>query len=284
VTVVVTGAAGLLGRHVVAALLEAGREVRAVDVVAPPASGAELVRADLTSFGETVQALQGATAVVHAAGIPRPTGVTGVDLFRTNVLASWNVVEAAVLHRVPRLANASSFSMLGLPFNPRPIVPAYLPIDEAHPTQSQETYALTKQVTEDIVSSATRGSDLTAISLRMPWIQTSETFARAGAPRRDDPAIGVGSLWAYIDARDAARMFVAALERPVEGHAAVYVSAEDTFMDVPTPTLIERTFGGIDQRMPLVGFATVIDTRAADRLLGVRPAYSWRSYPPGASV
>ena len=116
--------------------------MRAVDVVMPPVSGAEPVRADLTSFGATVQALQGASAVVHTAGIPRPLGVTGVELFRTNVLAAWNVVEAAVLHGVPRLANASSFSMLGLPFNPRPIVPAYLPIDEAHPTEPQETYAL----------------------------------------------------------------------------------------------------------------------------------------------
>jgi nucleoside-diphosphate-sugar epimerase len=279
VTVVVTGAAGLLGSHVVTALLESGREVRAVDVVALPSSGAELVRADLTSFGDTVQALAGATAVVHTAGIPRPIGVTGVELLRTNVLAAWNVVEASLLHGVPRLANASSFSMLGLPFNPRPIVPSYLPIDEAHPTEPQETYALTKQLTEEIVIAATRRSDLTAVSLRMPWIQTPETFATDVAARRDDPSIAAGNLWAYIDARDAAELFLAALDRPVEGHAAVYVSARDTFMEEETPTLIQRTFGEIELRRAFTGHESVIDTSAADRLLGVRAERSWRSYP-----
>jgi nucleoside-diphosphate-sugar epimerase len=282
VTVVVTGAAGLLGRHVVSALLAAGREVRAVDVVPPPDSGAELVRCDLTSFGDAVQALAGATAVVHTAGIPRPLGVTGVELFRTNVLAAWNVVEAVVLHGVRRLANASSFSLLGLPFNPRPIVPSYLPIDEAHTTEPQETYALSKQLTEEIVSAATRRSDLEAISLRMPWIQTPETFATDVIARRDDASVAAGNLWAYIDARDAASMFLAALERPVEGHAAVYVTARDTFMEEETPTLIRRTFGAIELRRAFTGHESVIDASAAERLLGVGAEHSWRSYPVAA--
>jgi nucleoside-diphosphate-sugar epimerase len=283
VTVVVTGAAGLLGRHVVGALLENEWRVRAVDVVTPPASGAELVRVDLTRLGDTLQALEGASAIVHTAGIPRPLGVTGVELFHTNVLAAWNVVEAAVLHRVPRLANASSFSLLGLPFNPRPLVPSYLPIDEAHPTAPQETYALSKLLTEEIVSAATRRCELTAISLRMPWIQTPETFVTDVVPRRDDPGIAAANLWAYIDARDAARMFVAALDRPASGHVAVYVSAPDTFMEEDTMTLIRRTFGEIELRAPLEGHASVIDASAADELLGVRAEHSWRSYPAVAA-
>jgi nucleoside-diphosphate-sugar epimerase len=168
--------------------------------------------------------------------------------------------------------------MLGLPFNPRPIAPAYLPIDEAHPTQAQEPYALSKRLCEEIVTAATLRSDMTAVSLRMPWIQTRETFAREVAPRRGDPAVAAGNLWSYIDARDAAALFVAALEVPVEGHARVYVSAPDTFMAEETAVLVARTFPGVETRRAFSGFESVLDTSAADALLGVRAERSWRDY------
>lgn len=277
-TVVITGAAGLLGRHVVAALLDQGREVRGVDLVGPGADGGEHVRADLGELGDAVQALRGAAAVVHAAAIPRPVGVTEAEVFRTNVIVAYNVVEAALVWGVGRLVNASSFSVTGFPFNPRPLRPRYLPIDDDHPLAPQEAYALSKLVTEEIVSAATRRSELTAVSLRMPWIQTPETFSDQVIARRSEPNVGAANLWAYIDARDAARAFVAALDRPVTGHAAVYVSAPDTFMDEETFSLIRTTFGDIELRKPLPGFAPLLDSSPAERLLGTRAEHSWRSY------
>ena len=282
-SVVVTGASGLLGRHVVEALEAAGREPRAVDLVTPSFDCRRFLRADLSDLGEAVEALEGATAVVHAAAIPRPTGLPGSRVFATNVLAAYNVVEASLLHGVARLVNASSFSVVGLPFNPRPLRPAYLPIDEAHPLAPQEAYALSKQVSEEIVSAATRRSPLSAVSLRMPWIQTAASFALDALPRRSEPEVGAKNLWAYIDARDAAQAFLAALERPVQGHAAVYLTAPDTFMDEPTEALVRASFGEIELRRPLPGFAPLLDGSAAERLLDVRPARSWRSYAQAAA-
>jgi nucleoside-diphosphate-sugar epimerase len=278
VNVVVTGAAGLLGRHVVAALARAGHDVRAVDRRAPAEAVTPFVAADLTDLGAAIEALAGAEAVVHAAALPRPTGHTAATVFRTNVLAAHNVVEAAVLHGARRLLNASSVSVLGWPFNPRPLLPAYLPLDEAHPCLPQEAYGLSKQVGEQIVAAATRRSELTAVSLRMPWIQTAATFAQEVAARRDDPSVAAGNLWSYLDADDAADAFLAALERPSEGHRAVFLSAADTFMEQPTAALVAQAFGDVELRRELPGHASVIDGSAARELLGLRPRRSWRDY------
>jgi nucleoside-diphosphate-sugar epimerase len=282
-TVVVTGAAGLLGSHVLAALLADGRDVRGVDLTIPPgAPPSRFIRADLTDPGDAIQALAGAEAVIHAAAIPRPTGRIASDVFRTNVLAAHNVVEAALLHGVPRLASASSFSVLGWPFNPQPLVPAYLPIDEQHPLAPQESYGLSKLLTEQIIEAATRRApSFHALSLRMPWIQTAKTFADEVAPRREATEVATANLWCYIDAEDAAAAFRAGLDAHLQGHVAVYLSAPDTFMEQDTMTLVHAAFPGVELRRPLPGHASVLDCSAAERLLGFRPTRSWREYGAG---
>src|ERR1700744_3616362 len=70
-TVVVTGAAGLLGSHVVAALAAGGRDIPGVDSAPDPAAadlptGVEFVRADLRDPQAAIESLAGAETVVHA--------------------------------------------------------------------------------------------------------------------------------------------------------------------------------------------------------------------------
>lgn len=277
--VIVTGSSGLLGCHVAAALVEAGHEVLGLDL-SPPREGAwQHITADLTDLGQTLQLVRDAEAVVHIAAIPRPTGLPAGRVFQTNMAACYNVVEAAVLSGAMRLVYASSMSVLGYPFFEQPVVPAYLPFDSRHPAAPQDAYALSKWLGEEVVAAAVRRRpELSAASLRMPWIQTAETFPRDVVEQRKRTALAARDLWAYLDARDAAAAFVGAVERPLEGYRRLFISAADTFMETETETLVKDAYPGVELRRALVGFETVFDLTEARELLGFVPKHGWRDY------
>ena len=184
--VIVTGSSGFLGRHVAAHLARSGHSILGIDVSAPPAGfdGWTHVAADLTDPAAALELVRDVEAVVHIAAIPRPTGRTAGDVFHTNVGSAFNVIEATRLARIRRLVYASSFSVLGYPFGEPFIPPRSLPVDERHPIDAKDPYGLSKWLGEEIVEAAVRQGGLSAVSLRMPWVQSPETFAAQIGPRR----------------------------------------------------------------------------------------------------
>lgn len=275
--VAVTGSSGLLGRSIVDALMAAGHSVRGIDNVPATTKLTQHLTVDLTDFGEAVLALRGADVVVHAAAIPRPTGRTATAVFSTNMSIMFGVVEAAVVLGIRRLVYASSFSVLGFPFFEKPVDLQYLPIDEAHPNAPQDAYALSKTLGEEVVEAAVRRGALDAVSLRMPWIQGPATFFEQVGPRRASAESG-RDLWSYIDARDAAAAFLAAVEGSTRGHIRLFLSAADTYSETPTAELIQAAFGDIALKRSFAGHEAVIDTQAARQALGFVPQHSWREY------
>lgn len=277
--IVVTGSSGLLGRHVAAATAAAGHEVVGMDTAPPPAGSAwSHVAADATDFGAVMQIVRACDAVVHIAAIPRPTGRAAEEVFRINTSAAYNVVEAAVLNGIPRVVYASSMSVLGYPFFERPVTPDYLPLDSAHPPAPQDAYALSKWLGEETVDAAVRRAGIAAVSIRMPWIQTAETFPRDVVARRARAALVARDLWGYLDARDAGAAFLAAVERPIEGHKRLYISAADTFMEVETAELVRAAYPNAVLKRPLAGYETVFDLSEAETILGWKPRHGWRDY------
>jgi nucleoside-diphosphate-sugar epimerase len=273
--VAVTGAAGLLGRHVGAALAAEGHEVIGID---RPGRGAAR-GADLTAPGAARAALAGAEALVHAAAIPRPNGSTPEAVFSTNVGATFAVLEAAEALGVARVILASSFSVLGLPVAPRPVRLAALPVDGSHPAAPQDAYALSKWLSEETVEAWTRRTGGRAVSLRMPWLQGPDTFRREVLPRRERAEARL-DLWGYLDLRDAGAAFVAALTRtaaPGEGHDRLFVAAADSYSETPSADLVRAHWPGVPLG-DLPGHASLISSARAGEVLGWRPRHGWRDY------
>ena len=115
--IVVTGGSGKAGRAVVRDLVEHGYEVLNVDTAPPQEQIAPFLCADLTQYGETVEVLQGAEAVVHLAAIPAPGRFTEEVTFRVNSALNFNVFQAALALGLKRVVWASSETTLGLPFD-----------------------------------------------------------------------------------------------------------------------------------------------------------------------
>ena len=111
--VVITGAAGKIGRCLMDGLPAAGHEVSGIDIVA---AGDEVVVADLsTDSGALAGLMDGADAVVHLAAIAAETDfTTAVD---SHIVLTHRVLEAAVIRQVRRVVYASSNHAVG--FTPR---------------------------------------------------------------------------------------------------------------------------------------------------------------------
>ena len=279
--VVVTGGSGLAGSAVVTHLLEHGFETTNVDLV-PGTGAAPFRRADLGDLGQVYGAIRGADAIVHFAAIPRPTFDVPEVVFRTNIMSTFNVLEAAHTLGVRRVVIASSVSVLGFPFNERPLVPRYVPIDEDHPSQPQDAYALSKQLVEELAAGFARRGRLRIVSLRFPWIHTPETFARDIRPLPADSAVAAANLWSYIDTRDAAEAVRLGLAADVSSHEACFVAAADSFALEPSPELVARHYPETIIRDGFAGHVSLLSSAKARRLLGFQPQWSWRSYPdPG---
>lgn len=278
--VAVTGGSGLAGSAVVSQLHEAGYEVVSIDRAQPPQPVAEYRLVDCCDLGQVFGACSGVDAIVHLAAIPRPVHHTPDQVFHSNIMATFNVFEAAAVLGIPRVVYVSSMSVLGLPFSYTPIRLVYLPIDEAHPQAPQDAYALSKALGEDIALAFARrmAGALSVVSLRFPWIHRPESFKSVLRPLWDDPAGGATNLWGYIDTRDVAQACRLALEAEISGHEAFYLSAGNTFMKTDSAALAQAHYPNAELRTGLSGNQSLFDTSKAKVRLGYEAQFSWEDY------
>ena len=275
--IVVTGAAGRLGRRVVQLLADQGKKVLATDQLNAEDLPAEFVRCDLGDAKAVGDILKGAEAVVHMGAIPGPSRAEPREIFENNVAADFNVMMSAAERGLRRVVFSSSAFGMGWAHDGNAFVPLYLPLDEEHPMMPFEPYGLTKQVGEDIGRMIARNSSTTVVSLRFTNVALPEVQAEFPwpAPTPENPLTLV--MWAYADARDVAEAHVLALEAEIDEYEAFMIAQPSSRFTEPTIDLVKNNFGDrVEIREGLSGTASVISTEKAQRLLGWRPRHDWR--------
>jgi nucleoside-diphosphate-sugar epimerase len=278
--VCVTGASGKAGRAVVADLREHGYDVLATDAVVSGEDRDEgMLRADLTDYGQAVEALSqaGAEAVVHLANIPAPGLSTPAVTFNSNITMNFNVFQAAAALKLDRVVWASSETTLGLPFD---TPPRYAPVDEDHYPVPTSTYALSKVASETVAGHIAQWSGLPFIALRFSNIMAPEDYQRF-AEFQDDPHARKWNLWGYIDQRDVALSCRLALEADagaVTGNPAFIIAAADTVMNRPSAELLAEVFPGVRLTRDVGESGTLLAIDRAREVLGFHPEHSWRDH------
>lgn len=291
--VLVTGAAGLLGRFVVRELLAHGYGVRGLDRRAG-AVDIEWQVGDVTSPELVGRAMAGVDAVLHIAAVPNIWSGDGQTIMRVNVLGTYTVLEAAEAAGVRRAVFCSSDSVAGYTVREgRMLPPRYAPLDLDHPLLATDPYAVSKVLGEDLARAyALRG--MSVVALRTVFVaypeMAGEIVARARNPEGyrgpmvgGPSAAGGGPLHHHIDPRDLARAFRLALELPLQagGFERFYLSAQVTLSPEPTLERLRRLHGdGVEVRAPEVyarqPFAPLFDLSHAAERLGFVAEYDQR--------
>jgi nucleoside-diphosphate-sugar epimerase len=118
--ILVTGATGFLGRHLVSGILAAGWEVRALVRNASGRdlsylAGAEIAEGDVLDVASVEKALDGVEQVVHAAAVVSFWRKKRAEMRKANVEGTANVVNCALEAGIQRLVHISSNGVFGGP-------------------------------------------------------------------------------------------------------------------------------------------------------------------------
>jgi nucleoside-diphosphate-sugar epimerase len=145
--ILVTGGSGFIGRHLVNALLSLDKKVVVLDNLSTALNntipqGAIVVQADMRDARQVMEAAKGAELIFHVAA--NANGTISINDprfdFETNVVGTFNILEAALIAGTERFVYVSSASVYGRPQR--------FPIDEQHPTRPFVPYGASKLMGE----------------------------------------------------------------------------------------------------------------------------------------
>ena len=171
--VLVTGAGGFIGSHLVETLLEKGAEIRAflkyngrgdlgmiADLPKASRDSLEIIFGDVADPFFVRKAVRGCDYVFHLAaliGIPY-SYLAPSDYVRVNVQGTVNILQACLEEGTARMVHTSTSEAYG--------TAQYTPIDEKHPLEGQSPYSASKIAADKMVQSYHQSFDLPVVTVR----------------------------------------------------------------------------------------------------------------------
>ncbi len=286
-----TGGSGKAGRHAIAHLVERGYTVTNADLAPLNMPGVADLRVDLTNAGHVFNALHAFArgeeqeagtgtprydAIVHFAAVPSLMLRPDNETYKVNVSSTYNILDAAAKLGIRKVIFASSETTYGICFYDGVKKPAYIPIDEEHPTVPQDSYAMSKIVNEVTARSFQERTGFDIYGLRINNVIEPHEYATKFPPFMKDPELRRRNIFAYIYARDLGHMVDRCLQTDGLGYEVFNVSNDDMSVSLTSDEVIARFYQGVEKRRVIGRNETFFANDKAKRMVGFAPKHSWR--------
>lgn len=267
-----TGSKGFIGQAAHEAFGNAGYQVEGYDIKDDH---------DILDSESVAKQMIGCQMVVHLAAIEDQTSLR---VMQTNLLGTWNVLNAASQIKVEKLVFVSSADALGV-FQGEG-TPKYLPLDDDYPCHPKTPYSISKKLAEDMCYHFCHSTRIPTLCFRPPGVWDTSTYRRIAAARKERPEYEWDPYWeygAFLDIRDFTSGITMALEKDFSGFHCLLVASDDiTTSGMTSLQLIKKIHpnvswrGGIEYESK--PYKSLIRTDNAKCLLGWFPKYSWEEY------
>ncbi|MCL6549925.1 MAG: NAD(P)-dependent oxidoreductase [Acidothermus cellulolyticus] len=244
--VLVTGAAGLIGKATITHLLSHGVDVTGLDLRAVRISDCRFVEGDVCDIEVMLPLIERSDMVVHLAGVPGLEHADPVTTYRVNVMGTFVVLYCAAVAGIRKVVYASSINANGLPLSSKSVLPSHFPYDESEQGDITDWYSLSKLTNESTAAMIHLRWGLALAGIRFPLVRdiAAEDGARFGQHIKrlmaENPRRAVCEGWSYLDVRDAARAVFAALTHPTDPMRGYLVAADRTYLATDTENALSR--------------------------------------------
>ncbi|WP_319518398.1 NAD(P)-dependent oxidoreductase [uncultured Martelella sp.] len=290
--IVFTGGSGKAGRDVIPYLLDKGHDILNLDLVALDHPDVNTFITDLTDSGQVFNAMSmhfgmeryedgkppvAPDAVVHFAAIPRvmitPDNVT----YQTNVMSTYNVIEAAVKLGVRKVIIASSETTYGVCFAEGDKDFHAFPLEEDYDVDPMDSYGLSKVCNEKTARAFALRYDADIYALRIGNVISPEDYSNFPGFLADPPS-RKRNAWSYIDARDLGQIVDLCLQKDGLGFEVFNATNDTITANEKTVDFLKKYAPNTPITREMGDYEAPLSNRKIREVLGFQEQHDWRKY------
>ena len=214
--------------------------------------------------------------MVHFAAIPRILQASNIETYQTNVMGTYNVLEAAAKLNIGKVIFALSETVYGLCFSHHKLKPPSLPIEEENQTRPMDSYAMAKVINEETARAFQRCTNHDIYGLRIGNVIDPDEYALFDSFCAK-PEIRLPNAFNYIDARDLGQAADLCLQHDGLGYEVFNVSNDQNSVDLDNADIISKFYQGVPLKRSIDPTECPFSDRMMKSMLGFKPAYNWRN-------